>query len=215
MTEMVRVSVTNGVNVVTIDNPPVNALSPGVPEGISAAIDQAEHDRTVAAVVIIGAGRTFVAGADIKQLEEHAHGRSSRAPNLHDLLKKIEDCSKPVIMALHGTALGGGLELAMAGHYRVASPDAQAGQPEVNLGIIPGAEGTQRLPRLVGVAAAIEMLVAGKPVKTPEAAQLGLFDKIIDGDLLSGAVAFALEAATSGLRPKTRERHEKLGKPGT
>jgi 3-hydroxyacyl-CoA dehydrogenase len=211
MSEMVRVSVTNGVAVVTIDNPPVNALSPGVPEGISAAIDKGEQDPSVAAIVIIGAGRTFVAGADIKQLEEHAHGKSSSAPNLHGLLKKIEDCSKPVIMALHGTALGGGLELAMAGHYRVASPDGQAGQPEVNLGIIPGAEGSQRLPRLVGVAAAIDMLVSGKPVKAPEAARLGLFDKIIDGDLQSGAVAFALEAAKSGLRPKTRERSEKLG----
>src|SRR5262245_61815672 len=211
MTEMVRVSVTNGVNVVTIDNPPVNALSPGVPEGISAAIDQAEHDRTVAAVVIIGAGRTFVAGADIKQLEEHAHGRSARAPDLHDLLKKIEDCTKPVVMALHGTALGGGLALAMAGHYRVASPDAQDGQPEVNLGIIHGAEGTQRLQRLVGVADAIDMLVSGKPVKAPEAARLGLFDKSLEGDLPAGAVAFALEAAMAGKPPKTRERSEKLG----
>jgi 3-hydroxyacyl-CoA dehydrogenase len=213
MGEMVRLSVTSGVAVVTIDNPPVNALSPGVPEGISAAIDRAERDQAVAAVVIIGAGRTFVAGADIKQLEEHAHGRSSGAPNLHDLLKKIEDCTKPVVMAMHGTALGGGLELAMAGHYRVASPDAQAGQPEVNLGIIPGAEGTQRLPRLVGVAAAIDMLVSGKPVKAPEAARLGLFDKIIEGDLLPGAVSFAIEAAKSGKCPKTRERSEKLGSP--
>src|SRR6185436_12633816 len=134
MNELVRVSITSGVAVITIDNPPVNALSPGVPEGISAAIDKAEHDPTVAAVVIIGAGRTFIAGADIKQLEEHAHGRSSAAPNLHDLMKKIEDCTKPVVMALHGTALGGGLELAMAGHFRIASAEAQAGQPEVNLG---------------------------------------------------------------------------------
>src|SRR5215813_1656543 len=193
MTEMVRVSVTNGVNVVTIDNPPVNALSPGVPEGISAAIDQAEHDRTVTAIVIIGAGRTFVAGADIKQLEEHAHGRSSSAPNLHDLLKKIEDCPKPVVMAMHGTALGGGLELAMAGHYRVASADAQAGQPEVNLGIIPGAEGSQRLPRLVGVQAAVEMFVSGKPINARDALRLGLFDKLIEGPLRDGAIAFARE----------------------
>src|SRR5262249_10706605 len=213
MTELVRIAVVSGVAVVTLDNPPVNALSPGVPEGISDAIDRAERDPAVVAIVIIGAGRTFVAGADIKQLEEHAHGRSSAAPNLHDLLKKIEDCAKPMVMALHGTALGGGLELAMAGHYRVASPDAQAGQPEVNLGIIPGAEGSQRLPRLVGVAAAIDMLVSGKPVKAPEAARLGLIDKIIEGDLRSGALAFALEAAKSGKRPKTRERSEKLGSP--
>jgi 3-hydroxyacyl-CoA dehydrogenase len=213
MSELVKVSVTSDVAVVTIDNPPVNALSPGVPEGISAAIDSAASDPAVNAVVIIGAGRTFIAGADIKQLEEHAHGRSSAAPNLHDLLKKIEDCTKPVVMALHGTALGGGLELAMAGHFRVASPEAQAGQPEVNLGIIPGAEGTQRLPRLIGVAAAIDMLVSGKPVKAPEAVRLGLFDKIIEGDLLSGAVAFAVEAAKSGRHPKTRERNDKLGTP--
>jgi 3-hydroxyacyl-CoA dehydrogenase len=211
MGELVRTSVTNGVAVVTIDNPPVNALSPGVPEGISSAIDQAGSDPSICAVVIIGAGRTFVAGADIKQLEEHAHGKGSEAPNLHDLLKRIEDCSKPVVIALHGTALGGGLELAMAGHYRVASPDAQVGQPEVNLGIIPGAEGTQRLPRLVGVAAAIDMLVSGKPVKAPEALRLGIVDKIIEGNLQSGAVAFALDAVKSGLRPKTRERTDKLG----
>src|SRR5438105_8940506 len=104
MSELVRLSVTTGVAVVTIDNPPVNALSPGVPEGISAAIDRAERDQAVAAIVIVGAGRTFIAGADIKQLEEHAHGRGSGAPNLHDLLKQIEDCTKPVVMALHGTA---------------------------------------------------------------------------------------------------------------
>jgi 3-hydroxyacyl-CoA dehydrogenase len=211
MGELVRTSVTNGVAVVTIDNPPVNALSPGVPEGISSAIDKAGSDPSISAVVLIGAGRTFVAGADIKQLEEHAHGKGSGAPNLHGLLKKIEDCSKPVVIALHGTALGGGLELAMAGHYRVASPDAQVGQPEVNLGIIPGAEGTQRLPRLVGVAAAIDMLVSGKPVKAPEALRLGIIDEIIEGNLQSGAVAFALDAVRSGLRPKTRERNEKLG----
>jgi 3-hydroxyacyl-CoA dehydrogenase len=211
MGELVKLSVTSGVAVITIDNPPVNALSPGVPEGISIAVRKAAQDPSVSAIVIICAGRTFVAGADIKQLEEHAHGRGSGAPNLHELLKQIEDCPNPVVMAMHGTALGGGLELAMAGHYRVASPDAQAGQPEVNLGIIPGAEGTQRLPRLAGVAAAIDMLVSGKPVRAPEALRLGIFDKIIEGDLLSGAVAFALDAAKSGAPPKTRERTGKLG----
>ncbi len=122
MSEMVRSSITNGVAVITIDNPPVNALSPGVPEGISTAIHEAGQDPAVSAIVIIGAGRTFIAGADIKQLEDHAHGRGSGAPNLHDLLKQIEDCPKPVVMALHGTALGGGLELAMAGHYGSRAP---------------------------------------------------------------------------------------------
>ena len=213
MNELIQLTINNeGVAVITIDNPPVNALGPGVPEGISAALDRAEQEPSVSAIVIIGAGRTFVAGADIKQLEDQAHGRGPGAPNLHALLKKIEDCGKPVVMAIHGTALGGGLELAMAGHYRVARPDAQAGQPEVNLGIIPGAEGSQRLPRMVGVAAAVDMCVSGKPIKAAEALQLGLFDKLVEGDLLAGAVAFAREIAAKGSpHPKTRERNQKLG----
>ena len=213
MNELIQLTINNeGVAVITIDNPPVNALGPGVPEGISAALDRAEQEPSVSAIVIIGAGRTFVAGADIKQLEDQAHGRGPGAPNLHALLKKIEDCGKPVVMAIHGTALGGGLELAMAGHYRVARPDAQAGQPEVNLGIIPGAEGSQRLPRMVGVAAAVDMCVSGKPIKAAEALQLGLFDKLVEGDLLTGAVAFAREIAAKGSpHPKTRERNQKLG----
>ena len=212
MSELVKLSSQDGVAVITIDNPPVNALGPGVPEGIAGTVDRASKDTSVPAIVMIGAGKTFVAGADIKQLEDQAHGRGSGAPNIHGLLKAIEDCSKPVIIALHGTALGGGLELAMAGHYRVASPDAQTGQPEVNLGIIPGAEGTQRLPRLVGVQAAVDMFVSGKPINAREALRLGLVDRIIDGDLLAGAVAFAREvAAAGGLHRKTRDKNEKLG----
>src|SRR5919205_939348 len=117
-------------------------------------------------------------------------------------------------MAIHGMALGGGLELAMAGHYRVAVADASLGAPEVNLGIIPGAEGTQRLPRLVGVAAAVDMLVSGKPIRSPEAVRLGLFDKIIEGDLRAGAIGFARQVADSGgPHRRTRDRNEKLGSP--
>ncbi len=211
MSTLVTVTHTGGIAVVTIDNPPVNALSPGVPEGISAAIDGIEIDPSVIAAVVIGAGRTFIAGADIKELERAASGGGSEGPDLHGLLQRIEDCPKPVVMAIHGTALGGGLEVAMAGHFRVASSDAQMGQPEVNLGIIPGAEGTQRLPRLVGSAAAVEMCVSGKSIKAPEAFRLGLIDRVIEGDLRSGAVEFAREAA-SGAMPlrKTRERDEKL-----
>jgi 3-hydroxyacyl-CoA dehydrogenase len=215
MTRLVGVTHTGGVAVAAIDNPPVNALSPGVPEGILAAIDAAERDPAVIAVVVIGAGRTFIAGADIKELERAAspdpNQRGAQGPDLHELLQRIEDCPKPVVMAIHGTALGGGLEVAMAGHFRVATPDAQMGQPEVNLGIIPGAEGTQRLPRLVGTAAAVEMCVSGKPIRAPEALRLGLIDRVIEGDLQSGAVEFAREAA-SGTTPirKTRERNEKL-----
>jgi 3-hydroxyacyl-CoA dehydrogenase len=160
----------------------------------------------------MGAGRTFIAGADIKELERAAHGDDSALPNLHALLQRIEDCSKPVVMALHGTALGGGLEVAMAGHYRVAVHEARMGQPEVNLGIIPGAEGTQRLPRLVGVAKAIEMCVSGKPIGAADALQAGLVDRLIDGDLESGAIQFASEiAAQPGPHPKTRERRDKIG----
>jgi 3-hydroxyacyl-CoA dehydrogenase len=207
MNTLVTVTHSGGVAVITIDNPPVNALSPGVPEGILAAIGAIETDPSVVAAVVIGAGRTFIAGADIKELERAAHGDSA-GPELHGLLQRIEDCPKPVVMAIHGTALGGGLEVAMAGHFRVASADAQMGQPEVNLGIIPGAEGTQRLPRLVGLAAAVEMCVSGKSIRATEALRLGLIDRIIEGDLLSGAIAFARDARI-GLR--TRERSDKLG----
>ncbi|MGH9593300.1 MAG: 3-hydroxyacyl-CoA dehydrogenase NAD-binding domain-containing protein, partial [Bryobacteraceae bacterium] len=205
MSELVTYNKTGSVAVVTIDNPPVNALSPGVPEGLAAALDAAERDTSIAAVVIAGAGRTFTAGADIKELEQAARGGGSSGPDLHPLLSKIEDCPKPVVMAIHGTALGGGLEVAMSGHYRVASPDAQLGAPEVNLGIIPGAEGTQRLPRLVGLAAAVDLCVSGKPISAPEALRLGLIDRVIEGDLLPGAISFAQEVIGQPPR-KTRDR---------
>ncbi len=212
MNNLVNLTTQDGVAVITINNPPVNALSPGVPEGLLAALDVAEEDPLVRAIVIIGGGRTFIAGADIKELELAASGRGSGPPEFHGTLARIEDSGKPVVMAIHGTALGGGNEVAMAGHYRVAVPDAQIGQPEVNLGIIPGAEGTQRLPRLVGVAAAVDLCVSGKPIRAPEALKLGLIDRVIEGDLLAGAIAFAREIADKGgaLR-KTRELSDKLG----
>jgi 3-hydroxyacyl-CoA dehydrogenase len=212
MDKLVNVATQDGVAVITISNPPVNALSPGVPEGLVAALDAAEKDPSARAIVIIGGGRTFIAGADIKELELAAAGRGSGPPEFHGILARIEDAGKPVVMAIHGTALGGGNEVAMAGHYRVAVADAQIGQPEVNLGIIPGAEGTQRLPRLVGVAAAVDLCVSGKPIRAPEALKLGLIDRVIEGDLLAGAVAFAREVADKGdpIR-KTREMSDKLG----
>src|SRR6185295_2402579 len=200
MTQPVTLATRDGIAVITIDNPPVNALSPGVPEGILVALDTAERDSSVRAVVVVGGGRTFIAGADIKELEEAARNPASGGPDLHPLLARIEDCSKPVIMAIHGIALGGGLEIAMAGHYRVALADASLGAPEVNLGIIPGAEGTQRLPRLVGMAAAVEMCVSGKPIKAPDALRLGLIDKVMDGELLSGALDFARDVAGERVR---------------
>ena len=209
MTDLVQFTKDNGIAVITINNPPVNALSPGVPEGISEALDQIAQDDSVKAVVLIGGGRTFVAGADIKEFGKMASGKP-RGAGLLPLLLKIEDSSKPVIVAIHGTAFGGGLELAMAGHYRVALSTAQVGQPEVKLGLIPGAAGTQRLPRLAGVARAVEMCTSGNPVKAEEALKFGIIDRLIESDLLFGAVAFAREVAGKSA-PKTRERDEKLG----
>src|SRR6202158_366509 len=208
MTNLVSISKNNDVAVITIDNPPANALSPGEPEGISTAIDAVNSVPAVKAAVVIGAGRTFVAGADIKEFGKMTSGGPRRS--LLPLLLHIEDSGKPIVMAIHGTAFGGGLELAMAGHYRVASPTAQVGQPEVKLGIIPGAGGTQRLPRLAGGAKAGEMCAEGKPVSAREAGALGLIDRLIEGDLLAGAVAFAREVAGKPA-PKTRERVEKRG----
>src|SRR5260370_26742411 len=183
MIDPVHLASHNGIAVITINNPPVNALSPGVPEGISEALDQIAHDESVKATVLIGEGRTFVAGADIKELSKMTSGKP-RGAGLLPLLLKIEDSAKPVIVAIHGTAFGGGMELAMAGHYRVAVPTAQFGQPEVRLGLIPGAAGTQRLPRLAGVAKAVEMCAEGNPISAQDALNSGIIDKLIDGDLL-------------------------------
>jgi 3-hydroxyacyl-CoA dehydrogenase len=212
MSDLVQLTKDNDIAIITIINPPVNALSPGVPEGISDAIAQINGDASVKAAVLIGSGSTFVAGADIKEFGKMTSGKSQGGIPFVPLLTRIEDCSKPVVMAIHGTAFGGGLELAMAGHYRVAAPSAKVGQPEVKLGIIPGAAGTQRLPRLAGVAKAVEMCADGNPIKAQEALQLGIVDRLIEGDLLAGAVAFAREVAGKPA-PKTRERNAKLGSP--
>src|SRR5882672_1569784 len=224
MNDLVRLDKQNDVAVVTIDNPPVNAIGAGVPEGIATALDVAERDPQIRAVVIIGAGRTFVAGADIRELEELAAGRGAGAPAMHGLFGRIEDFPKPIIMAIHGTALGGGLELAMAGHYRIASAEAKLGQPEVNLGIIPGAEGTQRLPRIVGIAAAIDLCVSGRPIGAKAALELGLVDEIVETvftstgtiqeDLRDGAIEFARKVS-AGPHSKTRNHNDKLGDAAT
>ncbi len=212
MNDLVQLKKDGDVAIITINNPPVNALSAGVPEGISEAIEQIGKDESVHAAVLIGGGRTFVAGADIKEFGKFVSGKSPRGTGLLPLLLQIEDCHKPIVMAIHGTAFGGGLELAMAGHYRAAAPGAKVGQPEVKLGIIPGAAGTQRLPRLVGVAKAVEMCAGGNPVTVEDAAKLGIIDRIIEGDLLSGAIRFAREVAGRPA-PKTREREGNLGTP--
>src|ERR1700722_293278 len=210
MSDLVQVTKNGDIAIITINNPPVNALSPGVPEGIGEAIDQIAKDPGVKAAVLIGGGKTFIAGADIKEFAKMTSGNTERGAGLLPLLLKIENSAKPVVVAIHGNAFGGGLEIAMSGHYRVASPNAQVGQPEVKLGIIPGAAGTQRLPRLAGVEKAVEMCVEGKPVKAPDALKYGIVDRLIEGDLLAGAIAFAREIGGEPA-PKKRERNEQLG----
>jgi 3-hydroxyacyl-CoA dehydrogenase len=183
-----------------------------VPAVIAAAVEQIINDDSIKGGVLIGAGRTFIAGADIKEFGKITSGQRKRDLNFLEVIKAIEDCPKPMVAAIHGTAFGGGLETAMGFHYRVAVPSAQVGQPEVKLGIIPGAAGTQRLPRLAGVAKATQMCADGNPIGAKEALELGIVDRIVEGDLLQGAVAFLREKIAAGERPpKTRERNDKLG----
>ena len=213
MSQLVRYEVRDRVAIVTVDNPPVNALSAGVPEGISDAIARASADTAADAIVLIGAGTTFIAGADInvfKTLKTRAQSLE-RSEAVHARLKQIEDASKPLVAAIHGHALGGGLEFAMACHYRVAVADAKVGQPEVTLGIIPGAGGTQRLPRLSGVKTALELCTEGRFISAARAHSDGIVDEIVAGDLLEGAIQFALARAKAGERRKTRELNDKLG----
>ena len=199
MGEFVTLTRRGDIAVVTIHNPPVNALSCGVPEAIRDAVSLAADDFEVAAVVVIGAGNTFPAGVDIREF-----AGSTLPFDLAGIIREIEDSTKPVVMALHGTALGGGLELALGGHYRVIAPSGMVGQPEVKLGLIPGAAGTQRLPRLAGVERALDMCVRGEPLGAREALECGIVDRIIEGGLLDGAVAFAREVAGRPVR-RTRE----------
>src|SRR5437773_2611230 len=210
-----RVDLVDGVAVVTIDNPPVNALGPGVLEAIEVSVAESVTNSSVRAVVLIGAGTTFVAGADINIFKtlttrEQAIERSGM---MHTRLRRIEDASKPVVAAIHGHALGGGLELAMACHYRVAEKNAKVGQPEVLLGLIPGAGGTQRLPRLCGPAMALDMCTRGQPVAASHAFASGILDRVVAGDrqrLMDAAVAFARERAAPGEIRRTRELSDKL-----
>src|SRR5439155_7491498 len=178
MSDLVLTSRDGDIGIITINNPPVNALSPGVPEGIRDGVEQFENDGSVKGIVLIGGGRTFIAGADIREFGKiTSGGNRERGPGLNTVLDRIETSTKPVIAAIHGTALGGGLETAMGCHYRVAVATAQVGQPEVKLGIIPGAGGTQRLPRLAGIAKAVEMCAGGDPISATDAHQHGIIDQ--------------------------------------
>lgn len=205
LTEMVSYEVTHNTAVLSIDNPPVNALSQGVRQGLLDGMAMAAGDAAATAIVIHCQGRTFIAGADIT---EFAAGPAE--PGLHEVLLAIEQSSKPVVAAIHGTALGGGLETALCCHYRVSDAGAKFGLPEVNLGLLPGAGGTQRLPRLVGAEKALDMMTTGKPIGAQEALALGLTDSVCEGDLLSGAIAFAQDKAALTSHPKVRDRDEKL-----
>ena len=195
------------VGVITLNSPPVNALSANVRDGLAGGMAAAQADAGAKAVVIICEGRTFIAGADITEF-----GGPQKGASLYDVQNAIEDSGKPVIAAIHGTALGGGLEVALTCHYRVAVPSARCGLPEVNLGLLPGAGGTQRLPRIVGVEKALEMMTSGQHVPAKECLEMGLVDELVpEGELRSGAIAFAHKIAAEG-RPlkKVRESNEKV-----
>ncbi|MGE3317479.1 MAG: 3-hydroxyacyl-CoA dehydrogenase NAD-binding domain-containing protein [Planctomycetaceae bacterium] len=214
MSDLISYAKDGEIAVITVNNPPVNALSPGVPEGIVEGVEKALADDSIRAVVLIGGGRTFIAGADIKEFGKITSGETKRDIGLNTKLAMIEGSSKPVVCAIHGTALGGGLEVAMACHYRVAVPTAQVGQPEVKLGIIPGAGGTQRLPRLIGVAKAAEMCATGNMVSAKNALEWGIIDRVVEGDLLTAAVQFAWELLEVGNAPRrTCDLTEKLNDP--
>lgn len=197
----VTVNVEGPIAVVTIDNPPVNAASHAVREGLMAALAQTEAGFSIHAVVLICAGRTFVAGADVREF-----GAPPQEPYLPDVVAALEQATKPWVAAIHGTALGGGLEIAMACHYRIADPAAKFGLPEVTLGLIPGAGGTVRLPRLVGPARALDMMARGRPITAKTALASGLIDAIPQIDLPKAAIRFATEKASLPLPPAVSAR---------
>ena len=203
--------VRGSVAVITLNNPPVNGLGLDTRRELATAIAKAEADATVTAIVLTGAGKAFSGGADIR---EFGSPRATQEPNLISLINLVEASGKPVVAAINGVCMGGGLELALGCHYRVAAPGVNVALPEVKIGLVPGAGGTQRLPRAIGVEAALNMIVAGEPVKSERLAQIpgqALFQKIIEGDLLQGAIAFANEV--SAVRPLPRVRDLKTKHP--
>ena len=210
---LVRFENVDGIGVITVDNPPVNALSPGVPEGIVENVERGNADPAIMAMVLIGAGRSFIAGADIRQFG------TRRPPSLtgrrtHEVL---DNSQKPVVAAIHGYALGGGLEIALASNYRIAVPSAKVGLPEVLIGILPGSGGTQRLPRLIGPKAAMEMIVSGRHVPAEEAHRLGIIDELVQEgrDLRQAAIAMARRVADMRPLPRIRDRDDKLAEAKT
>lgn len=193
------------VAVITLNNPPVNGLSHATRQGVTEGIARANDDPAVQAIVLIGSGKLFSGGADIREFNKPA---ALAAPTLHDVIRTVEGSDKPVVAAIHGTCMGGGLELSLGCHYRVVAPGANIALPEVKLGLLPGAGGTQRLPRVLGLETAMNMIVSGEPVKSELLASLPgqkLFDELVQGDLLEGALAFAQKIATARPLPKVRD----------
>lgn len=193
------------VAVITLNNPPVNGLGHATRLAVAEGVEQAENDPAIKAIVITGAGKAFSGGADIR---EFGSPKALAEPNLGSLITRVESCTKPVVAAIHSVAMGGGLELALGCHYRVTAPGAKIALPEVKLGLLPGAGGTQRLPRALGVEPALNMIVSGEPVVSEQLAQVPgqvLFQKLIDGDLIDGAVQFAMEIADKRPLPRVRD----------
>ncbi len=201
MSNVVEYEKRGTVGVIFLDNPPVNAISGAMREGVVEALTQASDDPDIKAMVLVGRNRCFSGGADIKEF-----GKPFKSPHLRQVIDTAENSPKPVVAAIHGTAVGGGLELSLGCHYRVGDKSARLGLPEIKLGLIPGAGGTQRLPRVIGVAPALDIILSGDYIPAGKARELGLLDEVVEGDLTAGAVAFAEKVVAEG-RPlrKTRE----------
>ncbi|MEN6468320.1 MAG: enoyl-CoA hydratase-related protein, partial [Smithella sp.] len=194
MLETVAFSKEGNIGILSVNNPPVNALSRAVRAGIKSGIEKGIADQDIAVMIIICEGRTFIAGADIREF-----GKPPTEPFLPDVCQFIEDSPKPVVAAIHGTALGGGLEIPLSCHFRIAVASAKVGLPEVKLGLLPGAGGTQRLPRVAGVRNALEMITSGAPVAAAKAKAMGILDEVVEGDLKAAAIAFAQKVVAEKL----------------
>ena len=212
MSTFVTYQIHSDVAVITVDNPPVNAFTPDVIQATMDRLSEAQLDSSVRAIVLCGAGKTFSAGADIQEFLKYASGEKPFDDAIHRLIFAAEDSTKTVVVALHGTPLGGAVELAIGCHYRIADSRTQLGLPEVKLGLIPGAMGTQRLPRLCGIPLAAELCATGRMCSASEALQAGIVDRVVDGEVRAAAIAFAREMA-AGPNPirKTCDLTDRLG----
>ena len=207
LNEVTNLEVDSRIAVLTLNSPPVNALSANVREGLHIGVKASIENEEVEAIVIICEGRTFIAGADISEF-----GQEPKGPSLYEVQDMIENSPKPIISAIHGTALGGGLEVALTCHYRIAVPSSKCGLPEVNLGLLPGAGGTQRLPRIVGAQKAMEMMTSGAHIPANQCLEMGLIDEMAkENSLLEDAVNFANQIINEK-RPlvKVRDNDEKI-----